>query len=93
MTDCHPKEALRCPKKIKKKKNTPLKIVHFTPDSTVHYIPDFIVHFTPEYSLIEKFMSQTLSDDGKREFVTRGGSDREFLKQLVLELDVRYGNK
>ena len=42
----------------------------------------------PAKTLIEKFMSQTLSDDEKREFVSRGSTDREFLKQLIRELEL-----
>ena len=43
---------------------------------------------TPANTLIEKFMSQTLSDDEKREFVSKGATDREFLKQLIRELEL-----
>lgn len=43
---------------------------------------------TPAETLIEKFMSQTLNDDEKREFVSRGATDREFLKQLIRGLEL-----
>lgn len=45
---------------------------------------------TPTNTLIKKFMSQTLSDDEKREFVTRGATDREFVRLLVLELELDF---
>ena len=43
---------------------------------------------TPAKTLIENFMSQTLSDKEKPEFVSRGATDREFVKQLIRELEL-----